>query len=115
MTRLLMSGLGLAALLTLFLSSPASDDDWTSLFNGEDLSGWTVKSVPADQGKAFWRVEDGAILCDAIGRPDHDYVWLVSEAEYGDFELRLRFQAFRVSPGNSGVQIRYKDLRLRVL
>lgn len=36
----------------------------------------------------------------------HDYVWLVSEKEYGDFELELKFQAYRESPGNTGVQIR---------
>ena len=43
---------------------------------------------------------------DSMGRPDHDYVWLVSEAEFEDFELRVEFQAYRESPGNSGVQIR---------
>ena len=36
----------------------------------------------------------------------HDYVWLVTDREYSDFLLRLRFQAFRESPGNSGIQIR---------
>ena len=41
-----------------------------------------------------------------MGRPDHDYVWLVTDNEYSDFVLRLRFQAYRDSPGNSGVQIR---------
>jgi hypothetical protein len=32
----------------------------------------------------------GAITCDSLGQPDHDYVWLVSDGEYGDFELRLQ-------------------------
>lgn len=79
---------------------------WQPLFNGQDLSGWTVKCRPADQGKEFWRVEDGCIVADSLGRPDHDYVWLVSEREYSDFVLRLSFQAYHDSPGNSGVQIR---------
>jgi hypothetical protein len=81
-------------------------DQWQTLFNGRDFTGWTVKCTPADQGKDFWRVEDGCIVADSMGRPDHDYVWLVTDREYSDFVLRLRFQAFRDNPGNSGVQIR---------
>ena len=76
------------------------------LFNGKDLSGWHVECQPADRDKQFWRVENGAILCDSIGRKDHNYVWLVNDREFQDFELRLKFQAFRDSPGNSGLQFR---------
>jgi hypothetical protein len=78
---------------------------WQPLFNGQDLAGWTVKCKPADQGKDFWRVEDGCIVADSMGRPDHDYVWLMTDQEYSDFVLRLSFQAYRNNPGNSGVQI----------
>lgn len=81
-------------------------DPWRTLFNGRDLAGWVVKCKPADEGRGFWSVEDGCIAADSLGRPDHDYVWLVTEREYSDFILRLRFQAYRDSPGNSGVQIR---------
>ena len=80
--------------------------DWTSLFNGKDLAGWTVKCIPADSSKEFWRVEDGAILADSMEHKKHDYVWLLTDRQYSDFVLRLRFQAFRDSPGNSGVQVR---------
>ncbi|MEN6429042.1 MAG: DUF1080 domain-containing protein [Phycisphaerales bacterium] len=76
------------------------------MFNGQDLAGWMVKCKPADESKVFWRVEDGCIVADSMGRPDHDYIWLVTEREYADFILRLRFQACKDSPGNSGVQIR---------
>ncbi len=79
---------------------------WTSLFNGKDLSGWMVKCQAADKEKTFWTATDGAIQCNSIGRKDHNYVWLVSEREYGDFELRLKFQVFSESPGNSGLQFR---------
>jgi hypothetical protein len=81
-------------------------DRWQALFNGQDLAGWTIKCKPADQGKDFWRVEDGCIVADSMGRPEHDYIWLMTDNEYSDFTVRLRFQAFRDSPGNSGVQIR---------
>jgi len=79
---------------------------WIDLFNGHDLTGWTVKCVPADSDKTFWRVEDGTILADSMGHKKHDYVWLLTDRQYGDFVLRLRFQAFRDNPGNSGVQVR---------
>ena len=79
---------------------------WKSLFNGKDLNGWSVKCKPVDKDKQFWRVEAGTILADSIGTKKHDYVWLVTKKEYSDFMLRLRFQAYRKSPGNSGVQIR---------
>lgn len=84
----------------------AEPGTWTPLFNGKDLSGWTVKCQPKDQEKVFWSVEGGTILCDSMGRKDHNYVWLLSEQEYGDFELKLKFQAYTNSPGNSGVQFR---------
>ncbi|UCG47927.1 MAG: DUF1080 domain-containing protein [Phycisphaerales bacterium] len=79
---------------------------WQNLFNGSDLGGWTVKCKPADRDKEFWRADDGAILADSMAGKGHDYVWLVSDRQYSDFILHLRFQAFRDSPGNSGVQIR---------
>ena len=81
-------------------------DKWVSLFNGKDLTGWVVKSKPADAGKQFWQVEDGTILADSMAVKKHDYIWLLTEQQYGDFILRLRFQAYRDNPGNSGVQIR---------
>jgi hypothetical protein len=79
---------------------------WISLFNGKDLTGWTVKCQPQDKDKTFWKVEDGAILCDSIGRKDHNYVWLCSAQEFGDFEMQFKFQAYTNSPGNSGLQFR---------
>jgi hypothetical protein len=79
---------------------------WERLFDGKSLAGWRVEAKPADRGKTFWTVVDGTIQCDSMGRPDHDHVWLVSEREFGDFELRLQVRGFIDSPGNSGVQVR---------
>ncbi len=59
-----------------------------------------------DAGKKFWTAKNGAIECNSIGRPDHDYVWLMNENEYSDFHLKLKFQVFKTSTGNSGVQFR---------
>lgn len=86
-------------------AAPAAEGAaWIPLFNGKDLAGWSVRCQPKDEGKGFWKVDAGTILCDSMGRKDHNYVWLVSDREFGDFELKLRFQVFRDSPGNSGVQ-----------
>lgn len=87
-------------------TTPKRSGTPTALFNGKDLSGWRVECQTADRSKVFWKVEGGTILCDSMGRRDHNYVWLVSDKEYGDFELRLSFQAYKDSLGNSGLQFR---------
>lgn len=79
---------------------------WESLFDGESLDKWTVECSNEDRNRTYWSVQDGAILANSMGYKDHGYVWLVSDKEYADFELRLKFQSFRDSPGNSGVQVR---------
>ncbi|MBI5384103.1 MAG: DUF1080 domain-containing protein [Verrucomicrobia bacterium] len=106
--QLLAPGLALISIFSIAgcKTDPASRAKWTSLFNGRDLSGWTIKCQPKDQGKVFWTVDHGAILCDSMGRKDHNYVWLLTEREFSDFELRLKFQAYQDSPGNSGLQFR---------
>ena len=79
---------------------------WESLFNGENLDGWTVKCIPADEGHTYWRVHDGYIECNSKDYPEHNYVWLLSDRQFSDFHLKLKFQVFRGSDGNSGVQFR---------
>ena len=93
-------------LLYSSISSSEESTGWQSLFNGRDLHGWDVRCLEKDRNKEFWKVSNGTLLCDSLGQPDHNYVWLVSETEFGNFELRLEFQAYRESPGNSGIQIR---------
>lgn len=100
-----------ATYLFLFLFIPYAQsqhplEDWISLFNGKDLDGWVVRCLPEDSNKQYWKAEEGFIECNSMGDPDHNYVWLVSEREFSDFHLKLEFQVFRSSPGNSGVQFR---------
>lgn len=89
-----------------FLTKKPPAADWKPIFNGKSLKGWHVACVEDDKGKNFWQVNEGAIECNSMGNPDHDYVWLCTDKEYDDFELKLKFQAFKDSQGNSGVQIR---------
>lgn len=79
---------------------------WISLFNGENLEGWTVKCKVDDQSKKYWSVKNGYIEVNSLGDKNHDYIWLMTDKEYRDFSLKLKFAAFKDSPGNSGVQIR---------
>lgn len=67
-----------------------------SLFNGEDLSGWTI------YGTEKWYVEDGLLICES--GPDKQYGYLATNEHYKDFTLTLEFK--QEANGNSGVFIR---------
>ena len=82
------------------------EDNWASLFNGENLDGWTVKCKPEDQSKNYWTVKKGYIEVNSLGDKNHDYIWLMTDKEYKNFSFKLKFAAFKTSPGNSGVQFR---------
>lgn len=80
---------------------------WGSLFNGRDLTGWVIKCQPQDLDKrGYWKVVDGAIAAETPPGSRHNYIWLLTEKEYGDFELCLQVQADAASTGNSGIQVR---------
>ena len=83
-----------------------SNHEWSALFDGSSLDGWSVKCTPPDKQKTYWSVNHGAIECNSLGDPDHHYVWLATDREFGDFQLRLKFQVYQSSSGNSGVQFR---------
>lgn len=75
------------------LLSEKSNEGFTSLFNGTDLTGW--KGATAN-----YEVVDGAIRCQT-GKGGV----LHTTEEYGDFTARLEF---RLPPGgNNGLAIRY--------
>jgi len=65
-----------------------------ALFNGKDLSGWRVHGGKLES----WKAEDGLLSTAGGGG------WLMTEKEYGDFELRLEFKLPKM--GNSGVALR---------
>ena len=71
----------------------ADESDWTSLFNGKNLDGWVIKCRPEDNDKTgYWKVVDGTITAETTGGK-HNYIWLLTEKEYGDCELRLKVQS----------------------
>ncbi len=70
----------------------SADHNWQPLFNGKNLDGWEIKCIEEDRDYDFWKVEDGAIVCNSMNSENHNYVWLQSKNEYADFELRLKFK-----------------------
>jgi hypothetical protein len=77
------------------LSTGEAGEGWKLLFDGRTQSGW----VPS--GDADWRVEDGALTAT------RGTGFLVSPADYGDFELRLDYWAAKTV--NSGIFMRCGD------
>lgn len=100
--------LSFVSFLSIVISAQETEKtkNWTYLFNGLNLDKWEVKCQQQDKNKVFWKVNNGVIECNSIGQPDHNYVWLMHKNEYSDFILQLKFQIFKSSNGNSGVQFR---------
>jgi hypothetical protein len=91
----------LAAWAAIGLSSALSGggsgkppEGFESLFNGKDLTGW--KSTG---NMKVWGVDNGVMYVDGQGGG-----WLLTEKEFGDFELRLEYKMSKHS--NSGVALR---------
>ena len=77
-----------------FIAVPAQK--FTSIFNGKDLTGWTI------HGTEKWYVEDNLLVCES--GPDKKYGYLSTNKNYKNFELKLQFK--QEANGNSGVFIR---------
>jgi len=76
---------------------PRDGAGWLTLFNGTDLTYWTVV------GDGNWRVESGAMTADQSTAASY----LVSDLSFTDFELQLEFWVD--TDANSGVFIRCSD------
>lgn len=86
----------LLSLFSILILQAALLAQTESLFNGKDLSGWTI------YGTELWYVEDGLLVCES--GPDEAYGYLGTEKHYKDFELTLEFR--QGADGNSGVFFR---------
>ncbi len=89
--------LGVALLASVF-SSPA-DESWRPLWDGKTLAGWHVI------GQGEWRVEDGLLVARHTA-DEKEFSHLVTDAEYDDFTLRVKYKAVK---GNSGVYFRIEE------
>jgi len=67
-----------------------------NLFNGKDLTGWTI------HGTEKWYVDKGELVCES--GPDKKYGYLSTTQQYKNFDLTLQFK--QEANGNSGVFFR---------
>lgn len=88
----------LALVCTLVTSAAAAEDrPWVSLFNGQDLSGWTIKIAKHPLGENFantFRVEDGILK---VSYDDYDsfegrFGHLFTNLAYSHYVLRLEYR-----------------------
>ena len=82
--------------LLLLMTTVCINAQKSNLFNGKDLSGWTI------HGTELWYVEDGLLVCES--GPEEKYGYLSTEKFYDDFILTLEFK--QEANGNSGVFFR---------
>ena len=80
----------------VLLSQNIYSQKQVSLFNGKDLTGWTI------HGTEKWYVENGELICES--GPDKQYGYLSTNKSYKNFELTLEFK--QEANGNSGVFFR---------
>ena len=99
----LSNGLILPVLIFTFFSCSKSQEqtkevkEWTTLFNGQDLTGWVQVN-----GTAPYVVKDSAIVGTTV--PNSPNSFLATDRPYGDFILELEFM---MHPDiNSGIQFR---------
>jgi hypothetical protein len=101
-----------------FSWSAQAADEWKSLFNGQDLSGWTPKIAKHPAGVNYadtFRVEDGILKVsyDKYNKFDGQFGHLYSNQAYSNYILRLEYRiagkAIEDSPPwaklNSGVMV----------
>jgi len=75
----------------------AGGSDWTSLFNGENLDGWTVR------GNAKWSVREGVL----VGKSDKGTGHIYAGPELSDLEVKGMFRlSDQGGGGNSGLYFR---------
>ena len=89
----LTAGLLVAGTALVVPSGPAGEKDkgdgWVKLFNGKDLTGWTVFLDPkkeADPAKVF-SVKDGIIVCEGI-----PYGYLLTDKDYDNYEFKVQWR-----------------------
>ena len=86
--------LSAVAILIVF-SSCNSEPKWQSLFNGKDLTGWTV------HGKATWTAKDGVL------KGEGDFGHIYADPVLSDLEVKGKFKIYSTGrDANSGFYFR---------
>ena len=70
-------------------AGPPKGKGWKSLFNGNDLIGWTYKEGTPEEAKTVWSVVDGVIDCNPKIEPRRVDKSLYTEQEFKDYQLYI--------------------------
>jgi hypothetical protein len=95
----LLAATAIAAQNLNALSPQERRDGFVSLFDGVSAKGWHVLPLGNGQGMSDWIVKDG-VLTYVPGD-----MWLASDAQYADFELRLEYRTTGANT-DSGIFLR---------
>jgi hypothetical protein len=89
----LWATLGLGCILAAPLATVRADGNATALFNGKDLSGWTIfirhadKSDSRSDSRGVFKVENGVIHISG-----EEFGCLTTEKEFDNYRLRVEFK-----------------------
>ncbi|HKK76158.1 MAG TPA: DUF1080 domain-containing protein [Saprospiraceae bacterium] len=86
--------------LILFMFGCSSDQQWTYLFNGENLDGWHIYNKGKENFNG-WQVSEGVLLFDPADRTEASNADLVTDQQFTNFELEMEWMISE--EGNSGV------------
>jgi hypothetical protein len=88
------------ALLAYAAAATAGEPAFRPLWDGKSLDAW--HTIPGGE----WKIEEGAIVGRNVASdPRHGH--LVTDGQYGDFTIRLKFKAIN---GNSGLYFRIEKV-----
>ena len=117
-TASVLALVGACISVTAYGDASTPQEQWHSLFNGKDLSGWTIKIAkhPLNENYAdTFRVEDGILKVsyDRYGKFEEQFGHLFTNQPYSHYVLRLEYkftgEAVADAPDwaklNSGVMI----------
>ena len=93
--KLLLTASILSAAATLSMAQEESE--WIPLFNGKDLSNWTIKFTGFELGENYrntFRVEDGLlrVVYDEWPTFDGEFGHLFTQESYSHYRLRLEYR-----------------------
>jgi hypothetical protein len=115
MKTLILSSLLVAATLT---ATAQKKEEWISLFNGKDLTGWTPKIRGAEAGENYrntFRVEDGVLKVDysEYDRWENQFGHLFHERKLSHYRLRLEYRfTGEQLPGGPGWALRNSGIMI---
>ncbi len=87
------------------VTASVESDNWRSLFNGRDLTGWVPEVPPGGEGnpQSDWSVSGGTISSLGVG-----HNWLASEEEFENFTFSFEWRfptGFQQGVNGSGVVV----------